>query len=175
MRSSPLWWLPLLGLGCGLLSFTVRESGVTRIDGAGPLGTVLEVLDLAGLEGMDVSIEQQMADQGVEPGDLRVVELTQLVLSAEPDLSFLDRIEIYVEADGVEEVLVAEGSSFPEGQNRVELTLTGENFADHVAATGMSFRVDAEGRAPEDDTDVTVDVAVLVEATPKGACNATRR
>jgi hypothetical protein len=169
-----LSWLPLLGLGCGLLSFTVRESGVTRVDGAGPLGTVLDVLDLAGLEGLDVSIEQEMADQGVEPGDLREVVLTELALSAEPDLAFLDSIEIWVEADGVEPVLVAEGIDFPEGQARVELVTTGENFADHVAATGMSFRVDASGRAPDDDTDVTVDVAVRVEATAQGACNASK-
>lgn len=175
MRCAPLSVLPLLLLGCGLLSFTVRESAVTTVEGAGPLGAVLQVLDLAGLDGFDVAIEQEMADQGVEPGDLRSVELTELVLSAEPDLSFIDEMTITVSAPGVPEVVVAEALSFPPGQSRVALTMTGEDIAEHVTAGEMSFRVDAQGRAPEDDTDVTVDVAVRVEATAQGACNASKR
>ena len=176
MRWNPtLASLPLLLLGCGLLSFSVRESAVTTIEGAGILGPVLDVFDLTGLDGFDVAIEQEMADQGVEPGDLRSVELTELVLQAEPDLSFIDELTISVSAPGVPEVVVAEGLSFPEGQSRVELAMTGENIADHVAAGDMSFRVDATGVSPEDDTDVTVDVAVRVEATAQGACNAAKR
>lgn len=174
MRTRLALPLLLLPLGCGLLTFTVEQQAVTTVEGAGLLGEILEVLDLAGFDGLEVAIEQEMADQGVEPGDLREVVLAELSLSAEPDLAFLESIAIYVEADGVPEVLVAESRSFPAGQTRVSLETTGEDLTEHVVAGAMSFRVEAEGRAPEDDTDITVDLAVRIEATAKGACNAAR-
>jgi hypothetical protein len=44
-----------------------------------------------------------------------------------------------------------------------------------VAAGGITFRVDASGSAPVDDTDVDVYVKADIEATVQGACNSANR
>ena len=162
---------PLLLLGCGLLRFTVEEDATTTVEGGGVVGEVLGVLDLGGLDDLDVTIEQEMADQGVEPGDLEAVTVDVLTLAADPDLHFLTSIDVYARADGFDEVLVASGREFPAGEGKVELETTGVNLADAVVAGGMTFRVDAAGDPPAEDTDIDVHVEVTVEATAQGACN----
>lgn len=165
----------MLVLGCGVLSFTVEDERSTTVEGAGVLGEILAALDFSGLNDFDVTIEQRMADQGVEPGDLESVLLTRLDLSASPDLSFLESLEVYVSAEGVDEVLVAHSEAFPEGQETVALELTDADLVDHVVAGDMRFRVEARGSAPVDDTEVKVLVEVDVQATSQGACNAAKR
>ena len=165
-------FLPFLLLGCGLLRFTVKEDATTTVAGSGVVGDLLGAVDLGGLDSFDVTIEQEMADQGVEPGDLTSVTLTVVTLHADPDLAFLTSIDIYVSADGVDEILVARGSSFPAGQYTVSLDVNGADLTDAVVAGGMSFRVDASGHPPSQDTDIDVHVEAEVEATAQGACNA---
>lgn len=170
MRARLLCLLPMVVLGCGLLQFTVERDSSSTVPGAGVLGTLLDALDFTGLDDFDVTIEQQLSDQGVNPGDLRSVTLTVLRLHAEPDLSFLAQMDVYVRgADGTE-IVVANGSDFPEGQDTVELEVTGADMTDIVVAGGMSFRAEVRGSAPVDDTDVDIHVEVGVEATAQGAC-----
>jgi hypothetical protein len=102
------------------------------------------------------------------------VRLTRLALSAEPDLSFLASIEVYVSAEGLSELRVASSGSFPEGQPTVELVLEDAELADFVVAGGMSFRAAVTGTPPTDDTVLTVEVEAEVEATAQGACNAAK-
>ncbi len=169
-----IWLVPLL-LGCGLLSFTVEENATTTVPGAGALGSLLGALDLGGFDDFDVTIEQKMADQGVSDGDLRSVVLTSLSLSSASDLSFLTSMQVYVSADGVDDVLVASVDAIPSGTTQVDLAATGADLTDAVVAGGMAFRVDASGDAPADDTDLDVHVVIAVEATAQGACNAAQQ
>lgn len=166
---------PLLLLGCGLLSFTVEQDARTTVPGAGIVGSLLGALDFTGLDDIDIEVQRKMADQGVDDGDLRSVTLTTLTLHAEPDLSFLESIDVTVEADGESPVLVATGDSFPEGQDTVALTMTGADLTALVTAGAMAFTVDASGSAPVDDTDIDVHVEIEVEATVQGACAAASR
>lgn len=166
--------VPLL-LACDLLTLSVDQEATTTIAGAGLLGELLGALDFSGFDNFDVTVEQKLQDQGVSEGDLESVQLTVLRLQAEPDLSFIDHMDVYVSADGMTDVLVASGDSFPEGQTTVDLDLADVDLADQVIAGGMAFRVDASGEAPVDDTDVKVKVEVLVTATAQGACNAAGR
>jgi hypothetical protein len=167
--------VPLALLGCGALTFTVENDSTTTIAGAGLLGELLGALEFAGLDDFDVEIEREMADQGVAEGDLERVTLTDLELAADPDLSFIESIEVWVSGEGVDEVLVASGDSFPEGEPLVALQTTGANLRDVVVAGGMRFRVAASGMAPEDDTRLDIHVEIEVEATAQGACNAAQR
>ena len=97
-----LWTL----MGCAsLLSFTVEESAEASVEGAGLLET--QVLDGLGFEGfteLDLSESQQLADQGIEPGDIVEISLSVLslrVLSPDDgDLSFLSSMELWIEAPG---------------------------------------------------------------------------
>ena len=166
-------YLPLLLLfACEALTFTVTSRSRTTVEGAGILGEVLGALDFTGLDDFDLAIEQKMADQGVEDGDLNSVVLTRLALTADPDLSFIESMEVTVSADGVAPIVVATQDSFPEGQSTVEFDLTGADLTAAVVAGAMTFDVDVNGSAPVDDTDVRIDVEVTIEATPQGACKA---
>lgn len=175
MHLRPAFFAPLLIAACGLLSLQVDKTVTTTIAGGGLVGELLGTLDFTGLDSVDVDIEQELADQGAEPGDLSSVTVSELSLTASPDLSFLDSIHVYVSGDGVDEVEVASATSFPEGESTVELTTTGADFKDAVIAGGLTFRVDASGTQPTDDTDVDVHVVVDLVATPQGACNAASR
>lgn len=170
MRRS-VGWVLVLG-ACGLLRFEVEQSASTEVPGAGVLGGLLGTLDLGELDDFDVSVEQELADQGVEPGDLRSVTLTAVELHGDPDLGFLRGMQVYVSADGLPEVLVATLGDVAAGVTDASLELPEQDLADHVVAGGLRFRVDASGDAPRDDTVVDVDVVAEVVATPRGACRA---
>lgn len=168
----PVLVTPCLLLGCGLLTFTVQEDATTTVPGSGILGTILDTLNLGMLDDFDLTIEQEMEDQGVAPGDVSSIAVTALTLRADPDLSFLDHLEVRVSGEGVDPVVVATADAFPEGQPEVALALTGEEIQEAVVAGGLRFEVDAAGEAPADDTDVDVHVEVTVVATTQGACAA---
>lgn len=159
-------------LGCGLLRFAAESSTVTTVQGAGLVGQLLATLDFTGLDDFDVTIADEMADQGVEPGDLQSVVVDEITLTAEPDLSFLESLEIYVSGPGVEEVLVASSTEFPEGQAEVSLEVTGTPITDAVVAGDISWRAEVTGSAPVDDVELEVFVSVTIEATAQGACRA---
>ncbi|MCB9687557.1 MAG: hypothetical protein H6738_16550 [Alphaproteobacteria bacterium] len=161
--------------GCDLLRIEVSEQATTEVPGAGLLGGLLSTLDLGDLDDFDVSVEEELADQGVEPGDLRSVELLSFTLTGDPDLGFLAGMKVFVSADGLAEVEVASLGDVPDGQTTAELTLAPVDLADAVQAGGLRFRVAASGDPPEEDTLVTAEVVAEVVATPKGACNAAKR
>ena len=104
--------IPLILLGCGLLRFEVEQEDESTIEGAGLLGEVLGALDFTGLDDFQTSIDGELEDQGVAPGDLKHVQLIAFELQAEPDLAFVERLNVYVSADGVDEVRVASGEGF---------------------------------------------------------------
>jgi hypothetical protein len=162
-------------LGCGLLTFTVDEEDETTVPSGGVLGNLLGVIDLGGLDDMDVSIEQELADQGAEPGDLKSIELTRFDLHGDPDLGFLTSLDVYVRANGIPEALVASTGDVPAGQTDVSLDLEPIDLADQVIAGGLVFRIDAHGKPPAEETDIVADVSAEVSATAKGACNASKR
>ena len=176
-RLRPSAWpalIPMILLGCGLLTFQVEQDDETVIEGVGLLGQLLGALDFTGLDRFETSIEGAMQDQGVEPGDLVRVQLIAFDLHAEPDLAFVERLDVYVSADGVDEVRVASGEGFAPGQTDISLQLDGAELVEHVVAGGLQFRAEVSGSAPVDDTALTTHVAVEVEATAKGACNQAR-
>lgn len=176
-RPRPSAWpalIPLILLGCGLLTFTVEQDDETVIEGAGLVGQLLGALDFTGLDDFETSIDGAMEDQGVEPGDLVSVRLTALELQAEPDLAFVERLDVYVSAEGVDEVRVASGEGFAPGQTDIALKLDGAELVEHVVAGGLRFRAEVSGSAPVDDTTLRTHLEVEVEATAKGACNQAR-
>jgi hypothetical protein len=176
-RASGRWAAGLLAggivlLGCDLLRIEVSEEAETQVDGAGVLGGLLQTLDLGGLDDFDLAIEQSLADQGVEPGDLRSVEILTFTLTADPDLGFLSSMEVWVAAEGIAEFRVASIGDVARGETTAELALDPVDLAEAVQAGGMRFRVDVSGDLPEDDTVVTAAIVAEVVATPRGACNA---
>ena len=123
----------------------------------------------------DVVDAQELQNQGVEPGDIREVRLTDLVLTATAppgaDLAFLDRVEVFVSAPDLPEQRVAIAEAFPEGLAQVDFELEDVDLTDYVVSESMALTTRASGRRPSEDTDLRADVAVDVGVTGRGACN----
>jgi len=171
VRTPIAFLVPLVLLGCGLLTFEVDSDASTHIDGAGALGTLLDVLSFSGLDDFNVDVQSAMQDQGVEDGDVSSVRITAFTLTGSPgDLSFLEDFAVYISAPGLDEVLVASGDDFPEGHLVAELAVPDVDLTPYVVADESSFRVVANGSAPADDTDVTAAFTVEIVATTQGAC-----
>jgi hypothetical protein len=167
-----LLYLPLLLVGCKILTFPVAFSTSTQVDGAGLFGDLLGALDFTGFGDFDLAFEDELANQGVAEGDVTRVELTRFELAAEPDLAFLESIAIYVEADGFPRTRVASADSFPPGEPRVALNLDPVDLTDAIVAPSLQFSVEVTGSAPSEDRTITADLEASVEATLQGACRA---
>jgi hypothetical protein len=175
-QSTILSVLPLMLLGCGLLTFEVDSEATTHIDGAGALGVLLGALEFTGLDDFDIDVENAMQDQGVAEGDLNDVHLTTFTLTGSPgDLSFIDQFAVYMSAPDLDEVLIASSSDFPEGHMVVSLDLPDVDLTPYVVSDTSSFRIEADGSAPTDDTDIAAAFTVSITATAKGACNSLSR
>jgi hypothetical protein len=166
----------LVALACGkLFSITISDEVTTTVQ----KGTLLE--DLTGdlgfgdLVAMDILDAQELQNQGVEPGDVQEVEMVQFDLEATApegaDLSFLQELELYVEAPDLPRELVASSDDFPEGQALVQLDLTGVDLTPYVVSRSMTLVTEIRGSRPSEDTEVTAIWALRVGVTGQGACN----
>jgi hypothetical protein len=168
----------VVALACGgsLFSITLEDTAEADI----PRGTILEELTgglgFEAFTAMDLTQSQELQNQGVAPGDIEEAELTDFTLEAVSgdDLSFLSRLELYVEAPGLPRELVASGSDFPEGVRAVELDMTGVDLADYIVSESMTLTTDVTGNRPQEDTTVAATYTLRVGVTGQGACNQLR-
>jgi hypothetical protein len=163
--------------GCQGKLFTIKvaESAQTTVE----RGTLLE--ELAGDMGfdsflaMDITSSSELANQGVAPGDVKDVRLTSFELEAlEPggaDLSFLESLEVYVEAPDLPRVLLASAGAFPEGRAVVELVVEDEDLTAYVVSESMTFDLEIEGVRPPEDTLVEGRFELAVGVTGQGLVN----
>lgn len=165
-----------LWLGChgSLFRLTVDESSEVVVPAATLLEVFLADFGFGELVTMDLTESQELENQGVAPGDIRDAELVDFVLTATAptgaDLSFLDRMEVWVEAPGLPRVRVAVQDDFPPGVAEVTFDLEDVDLTDYVVSQSMTFGTDVTGRRPEDETTVRADVSVRVGVTGQGAC-----
>ena len=117
----------LLLLACSeLLAFTVEEESSATVEGLGTLGAVLGALELADFT---VSLDEQLANQGVNRGDLADARVTALVLSSpDGELDFIDTMRVSIEAPGVATARIAYVEDIPEGATEVTLLLDDVNL-----------------------------------------------
>lgn len=167
-------WLLLVGACVGeLLTVRVEQGGSTFIQGGGVLGGVLSALELGGFDDLSVNVDQELANQGVSPGDIASVYVVELSLSTPDgeDLAFVDTLDIFVSAPGLETARIAHLDDFPAGVTSLEMELDGVDLTDYVVAESMTITTEAAGTLPENDTTIDVFMAIDVEATAAGACS----
>ena len=158
-----------------LLTITIEQESSIVIE----QGTLLE--NLVGQFGfneftdLDITDSQELANQGVQPGDITDVYFKAFTLTATApggaDLSFIDSLEFYVEADGLDRVLVASQDDFPAGQASVDLNLENVDLTAYVVSESMDLTTEVRGGRPPADTTVLAEFAIDVGATAQGACN----
>lgn len=143
--------------GCGPLRFDVEVEADTTIESGGLLGGLLST-PFAGFASFDITSSQEFRNQGVSRDQVESVRLTALELSVrEPagaTFDFLDGIEFFVEAEGLERRRVASLSPVARGQTALVLELDDVELAPYVAAPSLSLTARAQGRPPAQDTKV---------------------
>lgn len=173
-RSAAFAALALLACGGSLFHLTVEESAEVEVPAATILEQLLVDFGFAPFVTMDLTESQELANQGVEPGDITEAELVDFVLTVtdppDGDLSFLDEMEIWVEAPDLPRVRVALQQDFPAGVAEVAFDLEDVDLAPYVVSQSMTFDTEVRGRRPERATTVRADVAVRVGVTGQGAC-----
>lgn len=174
-------WAAVLLLACQLTvySTTITESASTVV----PKGTLLETLvddmGFGDFLNMDLTEAQELQNQGVEPGDIKEVYLVDFVLAAtDPpgaDLAFLESLEVWVEAPGLQRVMVASQTEFPPGVPEIAFDLEDVDLTPYVVSESMTFETVVSGHRPPDDTTVEATFSVELKLTGQGACNQVKK
>lgn len=156
--------------GCSLVEIPVSGESTTTVE----KGTLLEGLvgDLGFGDFLDMNVmaSSELANQGVQPGDVKEVRLNHLEIEAVSggDLSFLERIDVSVSAPDVADAALASASGFTAGQTLAEFTIQDLDLTPYVISERMSLVTDVTGHRPEQDTDVTARFELGVRVTGQG-------
>lgn len=163
----------LSGCGAKIAAIEVEESAQTVVEAGTILEDLLGDLGFSDFLNMDITAAEELANQGVEPGDIQEVRLTSFALEAlDPngaDLSFLEEMTVSVSAPDEAEALVASADAFPEGQAAVDFALADLDLAPYVVSQSMSVSTDITGHRPDADTTVEARFTLDVEVTLRGA------
>lgn len=174
-------WVAGWMMGCGLklTTITVEDETDTVVPGASVLEQALGGLGFDAWTDMDIVDQEELANQGVEEGDISEVYVTSVVLDAidpgDADLAFLESLTLFVEAPDLERVQVASSASFPDGQPTVALDLEDVDLAPYVVSRSMTFTTEVSGRRPNDATTVRASTVLEVGVTTKGVASAAKR
>ena len=177
-RTCSILGLCLTWVACGatLMTIEIDRETTTVVEG----GTVVEALlgdfGLSEFVAMDFTSAQEIVNQGVEPGDINEVRLSlfQMEVTApdEGDLSWIDELELYVEAPDLPRVRIAYQDTFPEGVMVVDFNYEDVDLRDYVLSEALTLTTTSRGNRPEVDHTLTIRFALDVEVTFQGAWNA---
>jgi hypothetical protein len=156
----------------GLDTFDVEQSATTTIPGGSPIPFLDTLFDFAGFNEFDISQSSEFENQGVSKDDIDSVTMTSLrlrVISPDgADLSFLDSIEFFVDAEGLSKKRIAKGSSFPAGAREVELDVEDVDLKPYAVKDAMQITAKASGENPPQDIEVAADVVLSVDVNVSG-------
>lgn len=164
-------WLTLLGCS-KLLTVQIEGTATTEVEGASLLEDLIGDLGFDSLVSMDITEAEELANQGVEPGDLvsvRLVGFDLEITEGDPDLSFIDAMAVSVTAPDLDEVEIAVQDEFPEGQALVEMELLDVDMVDYAVSQSMTLTTSVEASRPSEDSVIEARYVLEVEATLQGA------
>ena len=165
--------------GCKGIAFNVSQESEIVVEQGTPLEALLNDLSFGEFTDLDITSRDVVQNQGVEPGDINDVRLTELVLTAtdpaDADLSFLSSLEFYVEADGLPVELVARQDAFPAGQSRVPLDVVDLDLTEYAVQPSMTLTTEVSGGRPDVDTTVLAEFTLRIRATGRGLVNQANR
>lgn len=166
--------LSTLLAGCGGATFniTIDESADVVVEGNSIIEQLAGDFGFGEFVSMDLTEADELANQGVEPGDIRSVRLTSFTMAAiDPagaDLAFLESMELLVSAPDLPEILVASLADFPEGVSDVTFDLEDVDLTEYVVSESMTIGTAVTGRRPNEDTTVQAAFRLRVGVTGQG-------
>lgn len=153
----------LLGMGCdGIASVEVERTSMGVI--------------FADEEPNEIDFGEFDNDENITEDDIASAHLTGVVIDViEPeggDLSFADRVDVYIDAPGLPRRLLASQDRFPVGESRIVLRSAGLELEPYVIADSLHFTAIIDGEAPDEDVLVRAKARLDVAVTAEGVCNA---
>ena len=166
-------------LGCNslsdLLTIEIEESSQVLVEQGTVLESLIGELGFDDFVSMDITDSQELANQGVEPGDIERVQLTLLELEAidpsDATLSFFESMTFYASAPDTDEIKIAEAPSFPETESLVTFELEEVDLTPYVVSESMTLTTELTAQRPEVDTLIEARFVLEVQATLQGAKN----
>jgi hypothetical protein len=114
-------------------------------------------------------------EEDITGDDIAGAHVTSVIVEVvEPeggDLVFADRIEVFIDAPGLERRRLAFQDRFPVGESRVALRLEGVDLEPYVVAESIHFTAEIDGEAPREDTLIEATARLDVGVTAEGACS----
>jgi len=115
-----------------------------------------------------VDFKRTLAEHDVaveDVGSIRLVELTYAAVApADATIDFLDKIEVFVEAEGMERRKIAERFEIPSGAKSVALDVLDVELKSYAAAEAMQLVTVVSGTAPLATTTVRTKAIFAVDA-----------
>lgn len=166
---------PLAGCNLKLVTLKVSESAQTTVEKGTLLETLIGDFGFDDFLAMDITTSSELENQGVGPGDVKDVRLTLFELEAldpaSADLSFLERIDVFVESPDLPQVLLASAESFPPGEKIVVFELEDVDLTEYAVSQSLTLTTDIEGLRPPEDTLVEARFELAVGVTGQGIAN----
>jgi hypothetical protein len=145
------------------------------VEGSGLLGDLVTTLGFDGFADMNLTENEELANQGVEPGDVRDVRLVAFELEAiQPagaDLSFLSSMRVSAESEGLASVEIASYSDFATGEALALFTIPDVDLTEYIVSESVTLETEVSGELPSDETTIEARVLIDVGVTLKGAIN----
>jgi len=163
--------LPLLlaTITCGPLDvISVEETSLSTIEEASIFEQLLGDMGFGSFINVDIADNQELQNQGVERHQIDSVHATSLTLTileptSDQDFSFIESLNFYVSADGLDKVRIASGANFAQGARQIELDLDDIDLAPYATAASMTITSDVEGRRPEHETLIEAKIILMVD------------
>ena len=168
--------LTLVACGATLFTIEISRESTAVVEGGTVLETLLGDFGLSDFVAMDITSAQEIVNQGVEPGDINEVRLTLFQLEVtspdEGDLSFIQSLDLFVEAPNLPRVRVAWQDTFPEGVGLVNFNFDDVDLTDYVVSEAMTLTTETSGSRPNGDHTLIARFSLDVAVTLQGAWNA---
>ena len=167
-----------LSCDSGLFTIELEERAQTTVPGGTLLEELLGDLGFEDFVTVDITASEELENQGVQPGDIVDVTLTAFELEAlspsGADLTFLEEIAVYVEADGLSRQRIAWLDDFPAGAALVSFNLDAVDLTPYAVSAAMTIDTEVTGRSPDEDTTIEARFVLDVGVTSQGACSQVR-
>lgn len=151
-----------------LLTFSVKTSSDFKIPGSAPVGTPLSI----NTPEINSSSSEDFSDNGSSSDLVKSAKLDKLTMTiTSPDnvnFDFLNEIKLYINADGLDEMLIASKTDIPDTEdNIIELETTDTDIAEYIKKDSYSIRIDAiTDKLITQEINITADMVFKVTADP---------
>lgn len=155
--------------GCNpSITFNVALNGSGTIEKGDLLDSLLEGFGLGEFQNVDFSTTQEFKNNDVRREHVTKASLTKLTFAitspSDQNFDFLEKVEFFVEAPGLEKKLVAT-KTVPKGVKTFDFDLTALDLAPYIRSEKVSFTTNTTGRKPTQDTKLEVTAAFSITAS----------